>query len=148
MAQLTLGGCYTTGQGVERDYAEALKWNRKSAEQNYAWAQYNLGSCYYSGRGVEKDVAEAVKWWRKAAEKNYVEAQKSLGFHYAYGKGVKRDYAEAYAWYNLVAKTDEKAAKACDVLEKSMSPQQVAAAKKRTEELCAQIEANLNGGAK
>jgi len=32
---------YDKGQGVPQDYAEALKWYRKAAEQGFAEAQYN-----------------------------------------------------------------------------------------------------------
>ncbi len=32
-AQLNLGVCYWNGNGVAKDYAEAVKWFRKAAEQ-------------------------------------------------------------------------------------------------------------------
>jgi TPR repeat protein len=67
---------------VVKDHAEAAKWYRKAAEQNYAEAQYNLGLGYYKGEGVAKDQAEAVKWYRKAGEQNYAEAQYNLGICY------------------------------------------------------------------
>jgi hypothetical protein len=53
---------------------------------------------------------------------------------------------EAYAWFNLAAKTKENAAKNRDDLEKIMSPEQVAAAQKRTKELRTQIEAKSKIG--
>ncbi len=77
-AQNQLGTCYYDGDGVEQDYAEAVKWFRKAAEQGFAWGQYNLGECYYKGKGVEQDYAEAVKWYRKAAEQGHVKAQEQL----------------------------------------------------------------------
>ena len=61
---------YDKGPGVAKDHAEAAKWYRKAAEQNFAAAQYNLGICYAKGEGVAKDQVEAVKWYRKAAEQN------------------------------------------------------------------------------
>ena len=51
-----------------RNYAEAVKWYRKAAEQGNANAQKNLGVCYEKGLGVSKDQAEADKWFHKAAE--------------------------------------------------------------------------------
>ncbi len=126
---------------------EFLEYKAK-AEKGDANAQSNLGGCYYHGRGVEKDYAEAVKWFRKAAEQNFAEAQYNLGFCYYHGEGVEKDYAEAYAWFNLASKTDKEAAKYRDLLEKKMSPQQVADAQKRTKELRAQIEAQLKSGGK
>ena len=35
-AQTTLGGMYADGQGVAKDYKQAVKWYRKSAEQGFA----------------------------------------------------------------------------------------------------------------
>ena len=66
--------CSSIGQ----DYAEAVKWYRKAAEQGFAGAQLNLGLCYYNGDGVERDYDEAMKWIRKAAEQNYDLAIKAL----------------------------------------------------------------------
>ena len=45
IAQWSLGTAYHKGEGVTKDDAEAAKWFRKAAEQNYAQAQRNLGSC-------------------------------------------------------------------------------------------------------
>ena len=80
-AQFNLGVCYDKGEGVEKDAVEAVKWYRKSAEQNLALAQLTLGACFYSGDGVVKDQVEAAKWARKAAEQNDAMAQYILG-HY------------------------------------------------------------------
>ena len=48
-AQYFLGLMYGEGQGVPQDYAEAVKWHRKAAEQGVAEAQYNLGITYGNG---------------------------------------------------------------------------------------------------
>ena len=69
------GSIYLQGLGVAQDYAEAVTWYRKAAEQGYAAAQNNLGSMYLNGRGVGQDDAEAVSWFRKAAEQGYGPAQ-------------------------------------------------------------------------
>ncbi len=59
---------YYEGVGVTKDYAEALKWYRKAANQGHSLAQYDIGSMYYNGEGVNKDVAEALNWYQKAAD--------------------------------------------------------------------------------
>jgi TPR repeat protein len=102
-AQFDLGWCYDNGQGVAKDYAEAVKWYRKAAAQNYAPAQFNLGYCYANGQGVRKDKEEAVKWYRQAAEQNYTPAQSNLGWCYDNGQGVAKDYVEAMKWYREAA---------------------------------------------
>jgi TPR repeat protein len=85
------------------DYAKALKWYRKSAEQGDAIAQSNLGSMYGTGDGVPKDSSEAVKWYRKAAEQGNAGGQFNLGFMYATGEGVPLDFAKAMKWYRKAA---------------------------------------------
>ncbi|MGN6837925.1 tetratricopeptide repeat protein, partial [Neisseria sp. P0022.S010] len=63
-AQYNLGGMYDNGQGVRKDYAQAVQWYRKAAEQVFAKAQYNLGVMYEKGQSVRKDYVEAVRWYR------------------------------------------------------------------------------------
>ncbi|MDB4127545.1 sel1 repeat family protein, partial [bacterium] len=55
------------GDGVPKDYTEAVKWSRKAAEQGNAMAQYNLGLMYAKGDGVLKDYATAYMWVNLAA---------------------------------------------------------------------------------
>ncbi len=40
---------YANGQGVPQDYAQAVAWYRKAAEQGYAKVQTNLGVMYANG---------------------------------------------------------------------------------------------------
>ena len=44
VAQYVLGHCYSNGEGVEQNYAQAVGWYRKAAEQGGYLAQVNLGS--------------------------------------------------------------------------------------------------------
>lgn len=59
---------------IRMDYAEAVKWVRKSAEQGNADAQYALGKCYHFGDGVPQDRVESMKWFRMAARQGHSEA--------------------------------------------------------------------------
>lgn len=102
-AQFSLGVMYANGRGVEKDYAEAVKWYRKAADQGYASAQSNIGLMYDFGEGMERDYAVAVKWYRKAAEQGHAKAQNALGSMYNDGHGVEKDYAEAVKWYRNAA---------------------------------------------
>lgn len=78
-AQNKLGFNYANGLGVQQDDDEAVKWFRKSAEQEIAEAQYNLGVMYDHGRGVVQSYREAVRWYRKSAEQGFASAQYNLG---------------------------------------------------------------------
>jgi S1-C subfamily serine protease len=52
---------------VTQDYAEAVKWFRKAAEQGDATAQFCLGVCYGNGRGVTQNDLQAYIWSSLAA---------------------------------------------------------------------------------
>jgi TPR repeat protein len=70
-SEVELGLRYDKGEGVVKDHAEAAKWYRKAAEQNYADAQYNLAICYERGDGVAEDWVEAYKWLLLAARQGH-----------------------------------------------------------------------------
>jgi len=107
-SQYELGSAFSFGDiGVAKDEAEAVKWYRKAAEQNYATAQVSLGVCYQYGQGVAKDEAQAVKWYRKAVQQNLALAQASLGVCYQNGQGVAKDEAEAMKWYRKAAEQND-----------------------------------------
>ena len=44
-----LGIMYDEGQGVQQNYAEAVKWFLRGAEQGSADTQFNLGLMYFNG---------------------------------------------------------------------------------------------------
>jgi hypothetical protein len=63
-----LGLSYDQAEGVPQDYAQAVSWYRKSAEQGNALGQYALGLMYYKGHGVAADVVEAYRWFNLSAQ--------------------------------------------------------------------------------
>jgi TPR repeat protein len=99
-AQCGLGRMYALGKGVPRDYAQAIFWFRKAAEQGDAHAQYDLGVSYHNGQGVLQDYAQAALWYRKAAEQGDVDAQYNLGVWYEEGEnqGVPQDDTQVAFW--------------------------------------------------
>jgi TPR repeat protein len=102
-AQYSLGIMYVHGQGMPKDYGQAVRWYRLAADQGDARAQNDLGVMYHNGEGVPEDDAQAVKWYRLAADKGYARAQNNLGVMYGTGWGVPTDYVLAYMWSNLGA---------------------------------------------
>ena len=67
----------TTARGVPQDYAQALSWYQKAAEQGHPGAQTNLGVLYYKGNGVKQDYVEADKWFSIASANGYEDAQEN-----------------------------------------------------------------------
>ncbi len=57
--QFKLGVRYERGEGVPKDYAQAVLCYRKAAEQGDAVAQQTLGTMYEDGKGVPQDYVLA-----------------------------------------------------------------------------------------
>ena len=74
---------YVHGRGVPQDFAQALIWLRKAADQDYARAQTDMGLVYeHGGPGVPQDFAQAVIWYQRAANQGYADGLTSLGWMY------------------------------------------------------------------
>ena len=102
-AQYCLGVCYFTGDAGEQDIPKALRWFRKSAEQDFFEAQMMLAIIYEKGMIIVAPWhEEAVKWLRRAAESGHSEAQFLLGVWYCTGTCVPKDIEEGYKWFSLV----------------------------------------------
>jgi len=103
-AENNLGAAYLLGgRGVPQDYAEAMRWFLKAADQGYAEAQTNLGMMYDHAKGVPQDYPEAMRWYGKAANQGYAAGQYDLGVMYISGQGVPQDYAEGMRWFRKAA---------------------------------------------
>jgi hypothetical protein len=102
-AEIRLGSMYYYGEGVSRDYSEALRWFRRAADQGAARAQYDVGHMYDLGKGVPQDDAEALRWYRKAADQGEASAECSLGSMTYNGRGVQQDAAVAANLYRRAA---------------------------------------------
>jgi uncharacterized protein len=103
------------------DYAEAVKWYRKAANQGYVEAQLNLGIMYEEHRapyeGPQDDphwhywghaFCEAVHWFRLAADQGHAKAQFKLGVqHYDPFEPIREEAGEweveATKWLRLAA---------------------------------------------
>ena len=109
--QFIMGQLYSTGDGVSKDLAKAVKWFLKAAEQGDTIAQFQLGICYAKGIGVDKNPTESVRWVEKVAEKDDPNAQLLMGCALASGNGLPKDRAAAYKWMLLAADKGGKLAK-------------------------------------
>jgi TPR repeat protein len=77
-AQSDLGDRYYDGEGGMKDFSEAAKWYRKSADQGNEFAQYSLGFMKYRGQGVVKNEDEALIWLHKSADQGNESAKKEI----------------------------------------------------------------------
>jgi len=138
-AQFMMGTIYEQGLGVPKDLASAARWYRRAAEGGSASAQYNLGIFYQFGKSVPQDPAEAARWLRMAAEQGHGRAQNNLSTFYFTGIGVPRDPVEAWKWLTLSSdglkgKGHEIALENRAAIEREMTPDQIAEARRRVED--------------
>lgn len=111
-----VGRRYAHGTGVQKDYAEAVRWLREAALAGDTDAMCLLGICYQrGGHGIKQDQAKYVYWYRKAAEAGDADAMFAVGVFYHLGDGVKKDKAEAARWWRKAAEAGNSDAK--DALE-------------------------------
>lgn len=87
VAQYQLGKIYLK----EKNFEEAARWVRLSADQGYAVAQDKMGHLYYGGRAVPKDPKEAVRLFRLAAKQGVGDSNDGLGWAYKQGEGLPQD---------------------------------------------------------
>lgn len=137
IAQLNLGSMYYGGEGVAKDLRQAAVWYRLAAEQGDAQAQTNLGLMSVRGEGVTQDDREGIKWYRQAAAQGSATAQSNLGTMYGMGRGVGQDFSRAYMWLNLAAPKLagaelQEATKNRSIIEKNLTPAQLAQANEMT----------------
>jgi len=105
-----MGTAYDEGLGVDVDYAEAVRWYRRSAAENHVLGAHNLGNTYRDGRGVDIDHATAVKWWLRAARAGDATTQLRLGEAFEAGRGVEQNLDRARYWYGRSAESGNSAA--------------------------------------
>ena len=93
-----LGKAYESGDGVPRDYAQAMRLFLQATE--LPEAEMRIGDLYAEGKGVEEDDAQTVIWYRKAAEAGSVKAQLMLGAAYEWKFWhLQQDRSQALQWY-------------------------------------------------
>jgi hypothetical protein len=86
---------------------------------------YEQGLSYHQDR----DFVQSLALFRRAAEQGDARAQFSLAYMYAAGRGVSQDYLEAHKWAAVAeANGHEHAANLLRLVEKNMSPEQLAQA--------------------
>ncbi|KPJ92073.1 MAG: hypothetical protein AMJ53_10125 [Gammaproteobacteria bacterium SG8_11] len=103
-AQFLVGRKFYTGNGVQKDIHEAIKWFELAATQKHTKAQFQLGIIYLHGEsGIKPNHVYALNYLREAAKSQYAEAQFELANYYLMGKSENVNYPEAVKWYRAAA---------------------------------------------
>jgi TPR repeat protein len=109
-AQVSLAVRYRDGKGVERDYAQAMRWAHMAADQGDPAALDFVGYMYFRGVGVKHNADVAVGYFKAAADK-FAAGAWNLGQCYFAALGVEQDVPKALeSWKKAAAMGHGRAA--------------------------------------
>lgn len=93
------------------DYANALEWRKKAAQQGYANALVNLGFMYEKGKGVKKDEELALKYYKELVDYGRDTSKTIIyaALHAAELCFMKKAYTSAIHYYSIAAVEDAEA---------------------------------------
>ena len=102
-AQASLCVLLSAGQGIERNFPEAIYWGRKAVAQGDAPTAYNIATIY---RDCQKH-ALAFRWYQRAATMGDAGALLQVGLCQLFGLGTGRNLG--------IATTSLEAIERCDI---------------------------------
>ncbi|KAG2201099.1 hypothetical protein INT47_010851 [Mucor saturninus] len=102
---------YFSGEFGPKREEKGLRWLKKLAKNNSAYAQAELGIRLCRDRSAYRNYEEAMTWLKEAVNYNgNTIAQWGIGNMYKHGWGVEINYATAIEWYKKAADCDESRA--------------------------------------
>lgn len=79
LAEYNMGQMYLNGDGIEHDYAEAMKYFMEGAKKEFSPSEYKLGYMYEQGLGcTDANWSTAIDWYRKSYYHGNQDALKAL----------------------------------------------------------------------
>lgn len=99
----TMATLYSTGIGVEKNIAVALKWLEADAANGGERSAYSLSKLYKSARLEEIDVNKSVRYLKQAADAGITSASLQYGKLLVTGEGVDRDFEQAIKYLNVAS---------------------------------------------
>ncbi len=94
-----VGSLYLSGDGVQKNTQQAMRWFKMAADKGNNKAMFAIGYMYDHGEGVSKSLSKAREWFLKAANAGHPKGAHNMGYIYANGEGVKKNKTTARKWY-------------------------------------------------
>lgn len=151
-AQYVLGYLYHNGLTVPKDNKRALDFYRQAAHNHYAEAAYMVGLFYQQGLGILPNLPKALFWYEKASLSGFSRAQLVLGMLLVSNMSFENT-EKGYAFLSLATTSNDneirnEALKAIGILNKTMRPKEIDAAKALALEYETKINENKKIGLK
>ena len=138
LAMNEMGIRYQSGRGMAQDNVAAVGWFSMAAQHDLAAGLVNLGNCYETGNGCLRDYDRAGANYAAAAKQGHPVGQFMIASLFERGLGTKANPVFAYVNFLRSAAGGYKEAEAKrDALKASLTPEQLAEAKKVLESAAA-----------
>lgn len=127
-----LGRLHLDGIGISKDTQTAAHYFELASENGHIPARYDLAELLLLGN--PKDKAKGANLLHTVAQSGFAPAQRSLAQHFYKGQNFARDLVKSYKWISLAIRSwpaTGRAELAHELLgiERSLTPEQLAAAK-------------------
>ncbi|OHT02917.1 hypothetical protein TRFO_29844 [Tritrichomonas foetus] len=89
------------GEGIERNYSEAIKYYKMAIDKGNADAMNSYANMLKDGKGIEQNYFEAIRYYKMAIDKENSNAMNNYAFMLQKGEGIERNYSEAIRYYKM-----------------------------------------------
>lgn len=79
-AMYQVGQYYEFGKGVEKNYAQAMRWYKSAFFTGEKYGAVAVGNLYENGLGVEKNLKKALSWYKRGSAVNEPGARKRVKY--------------------------------------------------------------------
>lgn len=109
-AQHILGNSYMDGEGVEKNYTQAVKMYQRAVNNHIAVSYNALGICYDMGYGVEESPVKSFEFQLKSAQMGCPVGMDNVSKNYYSGIGTDANLEEYKKWVKRAVESGYHAA--------------------------------------
>jgi len=107
-AMVVSGDHYRVGDRIAQDFAQAVRWYKRSAQEGHMESQYFLAMLLTGGyEGVPADIEMGMHWLQESAKRGWADAQTNLGIRFLQGDGVEQDDKRGAKWLRAAAEQND-----------------------------------------
>jgi hypothetical protein len=95
------GFCLLSGEGVDRNESEAVKYFKMSCDQESDDGFYAYGMALLEGISIERDEKEGARFVKMSADRGSSSGRRLYGHCLQYGRGVAMNVCEALKYFRM-----------------------------------------------
>ena len=98
-----MGRANEYGEGLDKDFVQAMKWYKKAAEKGESLAMRHISDMYRNGSGVDVTPKEVFRWVKTAADQGEDQSMVEVGKCYENAYGIEENKSLAFKYYRNAA---------------------------------------------